>query len=144
MLFAAIFGFWRRSQDLEPREFIRDTELRPRIEEYIRRSQTIMDRYDQHIKALINRSPALLVWGTGQLTLKLLRETSLGQANITAFIDGNPVNQGKTLRGVPVLAPDAVKATDKPILVASTIHFDAISETIREKFGPDVEVLGLD
>jgi SAM-dependent methyltransferase len=144
MLFAAIFGFWRRSQDLKPREFIQDTELRPRIEEYIRRSQAIMDRYDRHIKALINRSPALLVWGTGQLTLKLLHETSLGQANITAFIDGNPVNQGKTLRGVPVLAPDAVKATDKPILVASTIHFDAISETIREKFGPDVEVLGLD
>jgi SAM-dependent methyltransferase len=144
MPFPAIYGFWRHSGGGEQRELIFDSALRPRIEEYIRRSRGIMDRYDARIAALIGRNPELVVWGTGQLTLKLLNETSLADAQITAFIDGNPINQGKTLRGVPILAPDAVKHAETPILVASTIHFEAIARTIREKFGPEVEVVGLD
>jgi hypothetical protein len=103
-----------------------------------------MDRYERRIRELLDRSPEVLVWGTGQLSLKLLTETSLGQARIGAFIDGNPVNRGRILRGIPIVAPDALTAVDVPILVASTIHFRAISETIRQKFGNDVEVVGLE
>ena len=103
-----------------------------------------MDRYEGRIRSLIDRTPELMVWGTGQLTMKLLTETSLGHARIAAFIDGNPINQGRTLHGVRIVAPGALGAIDKPVLVASTIHFEAISRTIREKFGESVEVVGLE
>ncbi len=103
-----------------------------------------MDRYEARIRGLIDRSSELIVWGTGQLTLKLLNETSLGDARIAAFVDGNPTNQGRKLRGVPILAPDALARPEGPVLVASTIHFQAISNTIRDKFGAGVEVVGLD
>jgi SAM-dependent methyltransferase len=142
MPYPAIYGFWRRGTTARPTVF--DGDLRPRIEEYIHRSRTVMDRYEVRIRSLIDRSPELMVWGTGQLTMKLLNETSLGRANIAAFIDGNPINQGRTLNGVRIVAPGALGTIDKPILVASTIHFDAISGTIREKFGEAVEVVGLE
>lgn len=140
--YPVVSGFWR--QAMTARRPIYDVRLRPRIEDYIQRSRTVMDRYEARIRALIDRTPELMVWGTGQLTMKLLNETSLGQARIAAFIDGNPINQGRTLHGVRIVAPGALSAIDKPILVASTIHFEAISRTIREKFGEAVEVVGLE
>jgi SAM-dependent methyltransferase len=142
MPYPAIYGFWRQGPEARP--FVPDSDLRPRIEQYIRRSREVMDRYERRIRELLDRSPEVLVWGTGQLSLKLLTETSLGQARIGAFIDGNPVNRGRILRGIPIVAPDALTAVEVPILVASTIHFRAISETIRQKFGNDVEVVGLE
>jgi SAM-dependent methyltransferase len=144
MPFPAIYGFWRKSETAEPREIVADDGLRPRIEEYILRSRAIMSRYDARIRELLDRTPELLVWGTGQLTLKLLKETALGRARIAAFIDGNPINQGRTLHGAPILAPAAAEGMGMPILVASTIHFEAISRVIRQKFGANVEVVGLD
>ena len=47
----------------------------------------------------------LLVWGVGQLAMKLLAETSLGKANIAGFVDSNPIHQGKKLHGHPILIP---------------------------------------
>jgi SAM-dependent methyltransferase len=142
MPYPAVYGFWRGGAAARPP--VLDGELRPRIEAYIQRSRTVMDRYETRIRALMDRSPEMMVWGTGQLTMKLLNETSLGEARIAAFIDGNPINQGRTLHGVRIVAPSALGAVDKPILVASTIHFEAISRTIREKFGDAVEVVGLE
>ena len=75
----------------------------------------------------------MIVWGTGQLTLKLLAETPLGEARIVAFVDSNPINQGRLLRGVPILAPDAIRSMAQPILVASTLHQDEIVAVIRER-----------
>jgi 2-polyprenyl-3-methyl-5-hydroxy-6-metoxy-1,4-benzoquinol methylase len=144
MPFPATFGFWRKGPSSESRPVIPDTALRPLIAEYIHRSREIMDRYEARIRELLAGSPEIVVWGTGQLTLKLLNETALGDARITAFIDGNPVNQGKRLHGVPIQGPDAAARIDKPILVASTIHFEAISHAIRNKFGDEVEIVGLD
>ena len=142
MPYPALYGFWRVGT--AARQPVYDAELRPRIEDYIQRSRIVMDRYEARIRSLIDRAPELMVWGTGQLTMKLLTETSLGHARIAAFIDGNPINQGRTLHGVRIVAPGALGAIDKPVLVASTIHFEAISRTIREKFGDRVEVVGLE
>jgi hypothetical protein len=142
MPYPAVFGFWRRGTTAHPPVY--DGDLRPRIEEYANRSRIVMDRYEARIRSLMDRSPELMVWGTGQLTMKLLNETSLGQARIAAFIDANPINQGRTLHGVRIVAPDTLTNVDWPILVASTIHFQAISRAIRERFGTNIEVVGLE
>jgi len=142
MPYPAVYGFWRRGTQARP--IVPDEGLRPRIEEYIGRSRAVMDRYEVRIRSLVDRDQPFMVWGTGQLTMKLLNETALGQGRIAAFIDGNPVNQGRTLNNVRIVAPSTLGAVDMPILVASTIHFEAISRTIREKFGDAVEVVGLE
>lgn len=70
----------------------------------------------------------VLVWGTGQLTLKLLAETTLGRAEIVAFVDNNAATWGKTLRGVPIVAPIMLvqQGWTYPIVIATILHQEAI------------------
>ena len=63
--------------------------------------------------------------------MKLLVETSLGKANITAFVDNNPINQGKILRGIKIIPPQALIGLDEPILITTILHQQAIAEQIR-------------
>ena len=70
--------------------------------------------------------------GTGQLTMKLLAETVLGQGNIVAFVDSNPINHGKHLCGVPILPPQRAGDYSCPIVIASTLHQAAIVDQIRK------------
>lgn len=112
-----------------------DTELCERIRAYITRSQAALDAIATRIETALRASSELIVWGTGQLTMKLLAETSLGAAKIVAFVDSNPINQGRLLRGVPILAPDAIRHMAQPILVASTLHQDEIVGVIRSRLG---------
>lgn len=102
------------------------------LQDYIVASRRFMDRIEAQLQKVIHGHPQLIVWGTGQLTMKLLAETSLGSANIAAFTDSNPANQGKLLRGVPVVAPQSLAAADIPILVASTINAESILASIRQ------------
>jgi len=74
----------------------------------------------------------VVVWGAGQLALKLLVETSLATARIAAFVDSNPVNQGKVLRGVSVISPEAARGLAAPIVIATVLHQQEIAEQIRE------------
>ena len=74
----------------------------------------------------------IIIWGTGQLTMKLLADTCLRTAKIAAFVDGNPVNQGKILHGAKVIPSSEITARETPILVCSLINEDSILETIRD------------
>jgi hypothetical protein len=71
--------------------------------------------------------------------MRLLVESMLGDATIYAFVDSNPINQGKRLRGVLILAPQQLRDMQEwrsiPIVVASTIHSAAIAATIRQQLG---------
>ena len=130
--YPALFVFARRVEIVEvgPR-LIRDQELRGKIIQYIEDSARLMRRLDDQISHILAESPEVLVWGTGQLAMKLLAETSLARAKIVAFVDGNPVNHGRHLAGIPILAPAEVSGSQIPILVTSTLHHDAIAARIR-------------
>jgi 2-polyprenyl-3-methyl-5-hydroxy-6-metoxy-1,4-benzoquinol methylase len=119
----------------DPGEVVRDTELREDIEIYIERSREILDAIDARLRSVLERSPEVVVWGTGQLAMKLLAESALGDAKIVAFIDGNRINQGQRLQGAPILAPDEARNYPQPIVVTTTIHQDAIARTVTEEMG---------
>jgi 2-polyprenyl-3-methyl-5-hydroxy-6-metoxy-1,4-benzoquinol methylase len=114
---------------------VKDTGLKDTILTYIARSQASMDKIEACLQQTLQTSPEVIVWGTGQLALKLLAETSLGKARIAAFVDGNPINQGKVLCGAPILAPEKVRGMTQPIIVTSILHQKAIASTIRDKMG---------
>ncbi len=63
--------------------------------------------------------------------MKLLAETSLSGANIVAFVDNNPINQGKILREIPIISPDELMKLSAPILITTLLHHKAIAEQIR-------------
>jgi SAM-dependent methyltransferase len=128
--YPAIFCFAKRSDGNVKIEM--DSELKNNIQRYISISRGMLDEIEVRLSAVLSDSKRLIVWGTGQLAMKLLVETSLAQAEIVAFVDSNPINQGKILRGVRVIAPETVTSYSEPILIASTLHQQSIVEQIHK------------
>ena len=91
-----------------------------------------MQEIDARINASLMKTPQVIVWGTGQLAMKLLSETALKWAQIVAFVDSNPINQGKLINGMEILPPAAISELPFPILITSLIHEDSIALQIRE------------
>lgn len=132
MPYPALFLFARRSE--APHRVEKDEHLCPAVLKYIQASQALMERMDAQIRKAIDAHVELIVWGTGQLTMKLLAETCLRNAKIAAFVDGNPVNHGQTLLGRKILSGRDLsdsKWEGLPILVSSLINCSAIIDTIR-------------
>jgi SAM-dependent methyltransferase len=128
-LYPAIYCFAKPTQQSLPIE--KDNELRKRIEIYIKRSQNILDEINARLNTILAQHKQLIVWGAGQLTLKLLAQTSLADAEIVVFVDSNPIHHGKILHGTKIVPPEAINGLDHPILIASTLHQQSILQQIR-------------
>ena len=129
-LYPAIYCFAQKSSELT--EIKKDKLLLTNIEVYIKSSRTILNDIETKLKATLAKSNRVIVWGTGQLAMKLLIETSLAEAEIVAFVDSNPINQGKTIRGTKVLAPEEIYTFTEPILITSTLHQQSIAKQIHK------------
>ena len=130
MLYPALFCFARKSDTTLP--LVGDKTLQGELVKYIHSSRDLMKRIDGNIAHLMAQYSELILWGTGQLTMKLLEDTCLRTAKISAFVDGNPINQGRILHGAKVIPSSEITARDTPILVCSLINEDSILETIRD------------
>jgi 2-polyprenyl-3-methyl-5-hydroxy-6-metoxy-1,4-benzoquinol methylase len=132
IFYPAVFGFWKNMKPLAELSLVKDELLRKKIEEYIARSKMMMSDIDACITNLISRAPSIIVWGTGQLVMKLLVETALARADILGFVDNNPINHGKVLHGKPILPPQELIRWDAPILIATLLHHRPIAKQIRD------------
>lgn len=132
MFYPAVFGFWKKVKLPVKRSLVKDELLREKMGEYIRLSKKMMNDIDVRIQELLSREPSIIVWGTGQLAMKLLVETSLAHANILGFVDNNPLNHGKTLHSSPIFPPDELRKWNAPILIATLLHHRLIAKQIRE------------
>ena len=128
--YPAIFCFAK--VDTKIANSVKDETLSLNIDIYIQRSRKTLKEIDTRITTALTQNKRIIVWGTGQLVMKLLVETTLADAEIIAFVDNNPINQGKTLRGVRIVAPDQLGYYSEPILISSTLHQQAIVQQISE------------
>jgi len=128
--YPAIFCFARKSD--KTLGIDKDTKLRNEINRYISLSQNILDDIEMRLKKSLANSNRVIIWGVGQLAMKLLAETSLANAQIVAFVDSNPMNQGKILRGLKIISPESVIQFTEPILISSTLHQQSIVEQIQK------------
>jgi SAM-dependent methyltransferase len=119
----------------KPAGWRREAELGGRVLEYIAESRRFMEAIDERLRDALEASPELIVWGTGQLALKLLAETVLGQARIAAFVDGNPINHGRLLHGQRIIAPQDMAGLPHPIVITSILHESEIVQVIRDRLG---------
>lgn len=119
--------------DQRPNQFsmAKDVELVSNISDYIAKSEKILAKIDNKIKRVLAKSNRLIVWGTGQLVMKLLAETSLAKADIVAFVDNNPINQGKLLKDIPIISPEKIGNLPHPILVTTLLHQKEIDRHIN-------------
>jgi SAM-dependent methyltransferase len=131
----AVFGFYRRTA-AAPAPVLKDRDLREAIGLYISGSRRLLEEINSHLSQSLEGTPAVIIWGTGQLTMKLLCETVLGSHPIAAFVDGNPINQGKVIRGVRVLSPLELQRSGlmEPIVIGSLLHGQDIIAGIRQRY----------
>jgi SAM-dependent methyltransferase len=132
---AAIGGLWRRTDRREERAFARDHHLCAALSRYVDISERRMREIGEWLQYEIDPGEPHMVWGTGQLLYKMLGISPLKDLEIGAFVDSNPVNQGKRLRGVPVLSPQQAASRTEPIIVASVLAFESIERRIRHELG---------
>ncbi len=122
-------GYERRSGPVQQHWLI-DSGFRGQMERYINESRVMMQEIDQQLRSVLASSTEVIVWGTGQLAMKLLCDTALKEARVIVFVDGNPVNIGKTLHGVPIIRPDQLENKKAPIILATLLHTHGIRERI--------------
>lgn len=143
----AVFGFYRKDGGTaKSGNIVYDAELSICAKSYITKSESIMACMREKIREAVVGNCPIVVWGTGQLTMKLLSMTDLAKGNLFAFVDSSPTNQGKQLMGKSIIRPNDLKkeANRKwKIVVASTIYEKAIRSDIKELFGESVPVVGL-
>jgi len=122
----------------------RDTTSEPKLREYIRRSEEVDRSLRNSLGRSLTGSQPIIVWGVGTTTQRLLATGGLDGVTINAFVDSNPKYQGQTLRGVPILAPEALSQRTEPILICSEVFRPEIERQIREQLGLANEVLTLE
>lgn len=134
--FPSCYGLLR-SDDQEPilQSPALTADLKIAVKAYVAASGKLLDKIETNLKSIPVLSTGILVWGTGQLCMKLLVDTSLSKANIVSFVDGNSVNWGQRLKGVPITDPRKIKDTNLPILIASLLNQAQIENDIRVKWG---------
>jgi len=109
-----------------------DFKLNAAIEEYITASKYRFDNLNSQLRSILKESNSVIVYGTGQLALKLLKDTCLQDANIEFFVDGNPLNQGKKLLGKPVCSPNTILESNAPVIIASLVNSLSIQRDIAQ------------
>ena len=114
-----------------PRQLARDEETKPALEKYLAQSREQDARIAAVIRDLVSRRVPLAVWGTGTHTLRLLKTGQLAQANIVAFIDSNSRYHGKTLHGVPIVAPETFARPEAEVLISSHVAEREIKKQIE-------------
>lgn len=108
-----------------------DAEFRKLMERYISDSRSFMQKLDGQLAEALAGSTEFILWGTGQLAMKLLCDTALKDARLLACVDGNSVNFGKRLRGVPILPAERIPSQTVPIIITTLMHADEIRSRIR-------------
>jgi len=131
----AVFERTNRSANWE-----RDDETEPRLQQYISQSEEV----DVAIRKLLRSTTdgrAIILWGVGTHTQRLLATGALDSLNIVVFVDSNPKYRGKKLRGIPIVSPEELKSRTEPILICSRVFQLEIEKQIREQLRLKNEVL---
>ncbi|MEO6906887.1 MAG: class I SAM-dependent methyltransferase [Abditibacteriaceae bacterium] len=145
--YPAVWQLWKIADTSEfPKaKYIKDALLQESLANYIGESQKILDGMNAKLQSVVGAP--IVVWGTGQLAMKLLAETVLGECDIALWIDSNAVLHGHELHGAKVLSPQEgasrLRETPMPIVISSTIHAAAIKKSIINELKLDVQIIDL-
>lgn len=104
--------------------------LTNRIKLYIAASEEMMKGISERLSHDLAGSNGVIVWCVGQLTMKLLKYSPLGRANIVAFTDSSPVNWARTIHGTRIVNPEDLRGMPHSIVIASLLHQSEIAQKI--------------
>ena len=136
-----ISAVYRRDVTLPAGTMMRDEGTARGLERYI----TSCEAEDRRLRLLIDRvadeQRAILVWGVGTHTTRLMATSRLRGANIVAFIESNTRYHGRSLGGRPIIAPETLRKHPEPVLISSRVFQHEIVQQIRVGLGCTNELL---
>lgn len=143
--YPAVFGLFRKHRGTARSscEGPRDVQLTLALHRYAACFGERMHELGTQLSAALVAAERVRIWGAGELLLKLLGNSVLGQCQIQAIVDASPSKQGMHIAGVRVSDPSTLAASDAPIVVTSLVHRDSIVAAIRERLGDAQPVLTL-
>jgi SAM-dependent methyltransferase len=115
----------------------RDDRLIRTLEQFAERSRRDLLAIDDRLRERLGDSPEFILWGMGELSMKLLADTVLAQRHPVTLVDGNLARQGTHYRGQPVVSPDAIPRGDIPIVVGSLVRDEPIISAIAARGLPN-------
>lgn len=134
-----------RMVDMPADDFVpvKDEASESALRGYIESSSKIENSIHRALAPWVESGRAIMVWGVGTHTQRLLATSDLAKANITAYVDSNPRYHGKDLDGVPVINPKNLEKCPEPILISSRFFQKDIIRQIREVLQLNNELITL-
>jgi SAM-dependent methyltransferase len=112
-----------------------DTATGPALERYVAASAKADLKILSAIESLRLSQEPIIVWGAGTLARRLLATTRFAEANIQAFVDSDPQQQGGRLAGRPIVRWDAATTRNETVIICSVAFEKEIADTIRGNRG---------
>lgn len=101
------------------------------MQEYISQSDNILITINNRLRNLVTDQNPVTIWGTGQLTARLLANSELGKLNITRFIDKNMALHGSNYFGRQIFDPSTLSSSQETVIISSAIHYQEISTELH-------------
>lgn len=128
-LYPAIYVIGKMNDKTAGAKIVKDTAVKESIIKYLELSEKETSGCLDEFEKLKNNQEAIIVWGAGNYTMRLLANSDLGRCNIKAFIDKDSKKQGLTLKGITVYSPAILNNFNGTIVVCSAMFS---REIIRE------------
>jgi SAM-dependent methyltransferase len=139
--YPALFGLFRHgANQVQSLVIERDVQLVASLRSYVHQSSQLMASMDSHILAAAAEN-SLVVWGAGQLAMKLLSGVLSG-CTVSAIVDTSASKWGQHFGDMQVVGPTHVPDDSSPILITSIHHQASIRSSIAEQF-PGRQVIEL-
>ena len=129
--YPAVYGLFRDAGGTADGRVVCDRELPGKIAAYIHHSSEQMENINQHLSSQLTAVSSVILWGAGQLAMKLLTLPCLARTRVHALVDNNPILRGKKIAGAPILNPTAIAGMREPIVIATLLHAGEIAAQIR-------------
>jgi hypothetical protein len=115
----------------------RDDALARSLHAFTARSAEAWARMGDRLRHDLGASPTFVLWGMGELSMKLLAGTVLAERAPAALVDGNPARHGLCFDGLPVQPPDSLRGGEGPIVVGSLLRSASIGRAIAGRGLPN-------
>lgn len=133
MSYPAAYGMFRIGGGHGAGDLAFDSSLQPAMQSYIAASAALMAKIDRHLAAELRAVDAVVIWGTGQLAMKVLTLESLRRVRLAACVDSNPIYHGRHVREARIVGPAEIPAGEFPIVITTLLHHHGIVKNIRDR-----------
>lgn len=129
--YPAFYSIFKKSEKLRSSEFEFSDQSEKSFRIFLRQSK-INDENGKIIMQLVDSQEPIIIWGSGQFSLRLLANSDLIKCNIQGFIDSDSNKQGKKIMNYPIFKPDYLKDKNVAVLISSALHSIDILKNVKK------------